>query len=93
MTRVNDAAPAFDLRFVVTGSWDDPLPLLDSQSLIERSPSAGPLFDPSKKRGARETVPEAIERITGGNNSGAAPPASAPPATEPVSTVPAQSQQ
>jgi AsmA protein len=93
VTRANDAAPAFDLRFAVTGSWDDPLPLLDSQSLIERSPSAGPLFDPTKKRGARETMPEAIERITGGNNAGAAPPTNAPPVNEPVSTVPAQSQQ
>jgi len=82
VTRANDAAPAFDLRFAVTGSWDDPLPLLDTQSLIERSPSAVPLLNALKERKARETVPEVIDRITGGAN--AAAPAAAPPATEPA---------
>ncbi len=91
VTRVNDAAPAFDLRFAVTGSWDDPLPLLDTQSLIERSPSAVPLLKALKERNARETVPEVIDRITGG--ASVAAPAAAPPANEPASTAPAQSQQ
>jgi AsmA protein len=91
VTRVNDTPPVFDLRFAVTGSWDEPIPLLDTQSLIERSPSAVPLLDAIKKRNSRETVPEVIDRITGGA-SGGTPPAAAPPAVEPATTAPSQNQ-
>ena len=92
VTRVNDTAPVFDLRFAVTGSWDEPIPLLDTQSLIERSPSAGPLLDVIKKRNSRETVPEVIDRIKSGASGSAAPSAGAPPANEPATTAPAPNQ-
>jgi AsmA protein len=91
VTRANDTPPVFDLRFAVTGSWDEPIPLLDTQSLIERSPSAVPLLDAIKKRNSRETVPEVIDRITGGA-SGSPPPAAAPPTAEPATTAPSQNQ-
>ena len=94
MNRANDAAPAFELAFEVIGTWDDPFPRFDTQTLLERSPSAGPLLEAIKKRNA-PPVPAIVEQAIGGSNSGAAavaPPA-APVTTEPVSTAPAQSQQ
>ena len=84
---LDDAAPAFELPFVVQGSWDDPMPLPDTQSLIERSPAATPLLDALKGRATRETVRSAIEQLTGGGASGAAP-AVPPAASEPVATAP-----
>jgi AsmA protein len=43
------AAPAFELPFVVRGSWDDPLLLPDPQILIKRSRAADPLVDALEK--------------------------------------------
>jgi AsmA protein len=40
-----DAAPAFDLPFIVRGPWDDPLLLPDVQLLMKRSESASRLLE------------------------------------------------
>jgi AsmA protein len=40
-----DAAPSFDLPFVVRGPWDDPELLPDIQKLMQRSESASRLLD------------------------------------------------
>jgi AsmA protein len=71
------APPPFELPFVVQGSWDDPIMLPDTQSLILRSPVASPLLNAVKNRNTRDTVRSAIERLTGGavSPSGPAPPA------------------
>jgi AsmA protein len=76
-TGSGDAAPAFELPFVVQGPWDDPIMLPDTQALILRSPVASPLLDAVRKRNTHDTVRSAIERLTGGAIS---PPAGTPPA-------------
>ena len=68
-------APAFELPFVVQGSWDDPILLPDTQALLARSPVASPLLNAVRNRNTRDTVRSAIERLTGGSIS---PPAGAP---------------
>jgi AsmA protein len=57
------AAPAFELPFMVQGSWDDPIILPDPQSRIQRSGAAQPILD--AVRGLRDPVRSAIERLTG----------------------------
>src|SRR5207253_2956731 len=52
----------FDLPFVLQGPSDDPILLPDTQSLIRRSGSAGPLLDAVRDRRARDAVRAAIER-------------------------------
>jgi AsmA protein len=104
LTRASDAAPAFDLGFIVTGSWDDPLPLFDTK-LIERSPSGQQLRDavrrdrspPPPVQGGGNTTDAAIAPV-GAPGEPSAPagsntPASAPLASEPVSTTPADPRQ
>ena len=75
-----EAPPAFELPFVVQGSWDDPILLPDTQALLQRSPVASPLLDAVKNRNTRDTVRSAIERLTGGKPSAPAAPAAAEPA-------------
>ena len=65
-TAASDAAPAFELPFVVQGQWDDPIILPDTQSLMQRSPLASPLLNAVKNRGTKDTVRDALERLTGG---------------------------
>jgi AsmA protein len=60
-----NAAPGFDLPFVIQGPWDDPLIFPDPESLIRRSPGAAPLLDAMKDRKTRDAVRSAIERYTG----------------------------
>src|SRR5262245_18659823 len=76
-------APAFELPFMVQGSWDDPDTLLDPQSRIQRSGAAAPLVDAVRRSGSRDAVRQVIERLTGGSggSGGSAPtqPASGPP--------------
>ena len=74
-----NAAPGFDLPFVVQGPWDDPLIFPDPESLIRRSPGAAPLLDAVKDRKTRDQVRSMLERFTGGGVKPAAP-ASAPDA-------------
>ena len=58
-------APGFELPFMVRGAWDDPLMLLDTQSLIRRAPAAAPLLDAVRNRATRDTVRSAIDRLVG----------------------------
>ena len=69
---------SFELPFMVRGAWDDPLMLLDTQSLLRRAPAAAPLLDAVRDRRAKEAVRTAIDRLV--DNT----PASAPvaPKTE-----------
>ncbi len=62
-----NAAPAFELPFVVQGPWDDPLIFPDPDSLIRRSPASAPLLDAVKDRKTRDAVRSVIERFTGGS--------------------------
>ena len=55
-------APAFDLPFIVQGSWDDPIMLPDPEALIRRSGAAAPLLNAVRDQRARDA---AVERLTG----------------------------
>src|ERR1700710_20771 len=65
LTSAPNAAPGFDLPFVVQGPWDDPLIFPDPESLIRRSPGAAPLLDAMKDRKTRDAVRSVLERFTG----------------------------
>ncbi len=65
LTSAPNAAPGFDLPFVIQGPWDDPLIFPDPESLIRRSPGAAPLLDAMKDRKTRDAVRSVIERYTG----------------------------
>ena len=69
-----NAAPGFDLPFVVQGPWDDPLIFPDPESLIRRSPASAPLLDAVKDRKTRDQLRSVIERFTGGGAKPAAVP-------------------
>jgi AsmA protein len=58
-----DAAPLFELPFVVQGPWDDPIMLPDAQSLIKRSGAAAPLLDAVRDRKTRDAVRSVIDRL------------------------------
>ena len=73
-----DAAPAFELPFVVQGPWDDPMVWPDPQILIKRSGAAQPLLDAVRNRLKREPARPPADSPTGE----ATPP--------PVATAPAQ---
>ena len=75
-----NAAPGFDLPFVVQGPWDDPLIFPDPESLIRRSPASAPLLDAVKDRKTRDQLRSVIERFTGGGMKPAAPDAASAPA-------------
>src|ERR1700748_2286424 len=66
----------FDLPFVVSGPWEDPLIFPEAESLIRRSTTVAPLLDALKGGKAGDTVRSVIERLTGGGPR----PAPAPPA-------------
>jgi AsmA protein len=83
LTSAPNAAPGFDLPFVVQGPWDDPLIFPDPESLIRRSPASAPLLDAVKDRKTRDAVRSVLERFGGGQKAvvpGAAAPAIAPAA-------------
>jgi AsmA protein len=85
LTSAPNAAPGFDLPFVVQGPWDDPLIFPDPESLIRRSPASAPLLDAVKDRKTRDAVRSVLERFGGGQKAvvpGAAAPASAPAAAD-----------
>jgi AsmA protein len=82
---VPNAAPSFELPFVVQGPWDDPLIFPDPDSLIRRSPATAPLLDAVKDRKTRDAVRSMIDRFTGGAAKPAEPEAAAPaPANAPA---------
>ncbi|MGB7256862.1 MAG: AsmA family protein, partial [Pseudolabrys sp.] len=58
-------SPAFELPFIVQGSWDDPMMLPDVEALIRRSDAAAPLLNAVRSRNPRDAVRSAIERLTG----------------------------
>ena len=70
-------ATAFELPFIVQGSWDDPIMLPDPEALIRRSGAAAPLSRALQERNARDSVRRAIDRLTGGT-----PPAGTIPAAD-----------
>jgi AsmA protein len=61
----------FDLPFVVSGPWDDPLIFPEAESLIRRSTTVAPLLDALKGGKAGDTVRSVIERLTGGGRPAA----------------------
>jgi AsmA protein len=67
-------AVAFELPFIVQGSWDDPIMLPDPEALIRRSGAAAPLLN------ARSL----LDRLNGARP--AAAPVGAIPATEQATT-------
>lgn len=73
-------ATAFELPFMVQGTWEDPVMLPDARSLIERSGAAQPLLDALRRSGAPEAIRSAIERF--GPARPAAPGARPPAETE-----------
>jgi len=73
-----NAAPSFDLPFVVQGPWDDPLIFPDPESLIRRSPASAPLLDAVKDRKTRDAVRSVLERFGGRKPEAAVPDAAAP---------------
>jgi AsmA protein len=73
-----NAAPGFDLPFVVQGPWDDPLVFPDPESLIRRSPASAPLLDAVKDQKTRDAVRSVLERFSGGGQKAAVPDAAAP---------------
>jgi AsmA protein len=78
-----NAAPGFELPFVVQGPWEDPLIFPDPESLIRRSPASAPLLDAVKDRKTRDAVRSVLERFTGGGQKAAAPePPANPPAAD-----------
>jgi AsmA protein len=86
LTSAPNAAPGFDLPFVIQGPWDDPLIFPDPESLIRRSPGAAPLLDAMKDRKTRDAVRSVLERLTGQKtlpDTAAPAPASAPAAEAP----------
>jgi AsmA protein len=83
LVSASNAAPGFELPFVVQGPWDDPLIFPDPESLIRRSPASAPLLDAVKDRKTRDAVRSVLERLTGGGAKPAPPEATAP-ASAPV---------
>ena len=81
-------APAFELPFVVQGSWDDPIVLPDARSLIRRSGGA-PLLDAVRDRKVRDQMRETIERITREPGTFAPAAATPPVAVPPPASAPA----
>src|SRR5205823_811006 len=80
-----DAAPLFELPFVVQGQWDDPIMLPDAQSLIRRSGAAAPLLDAVRDRKTRDAVRSVIERLS---RDGAVPASSAEPGAPALASEP-----
>jgi AsmA protein len=60
---------AFDLPFIVQGSWDDPVMLPDPEALIQRSGAAAPLLNAVRNRGGNDAVRSVIERLTGAGSA------------------------
>lgn len=68
---------AFELPFIVSGPWDDALPLPDPASLIQHSDAAAPLLDAVRDRKVRDAVRSALDHLMGGPRKAPEP---APPA-------------
>jgi len=73
VTASRPGAAAFELPFIVQGSWDDPIMLPDPEALIQRSGAAAPLLNAVRERNARDAVRSVIERLTGTPSGGTIP--------------------
>jgi AsmA protein len=49
--------PTFELPFVITGPWDSPLVLPDTQALFNRAGAPGSLIDAARSRLKRGGTP------------------------------------
>jgi len=58
-------ATAFELPFIVQGSWDDPIMLPDPEALIRRSGAAAPLLNAVRDQRARDAARSVIDRFMG----------------------------
>jgi AsmA protein len=72
----SDASDAFQLPFVVMGSWDDPMFWPDIQLLIRRSGAAAPLLDAVRNRLQRDQPPPTLAGEAAPAAASPAPPAS-----------------
>lgn len=81
---------AFELPFIVQGSWDDPIMLPDPEALIRRSGAAAPLLNAVRDRSARDAARAVIERLTGAAPSTTLPGGAMPAAEQ--ATAPASGQ-
>lgn len=75
---------AFDLPFMIQGSWENPYLLPDPEALIRHSGAAAPLLDAVRGRAAREAMRNVIETVTGLQSIGELP---ANPTFEPPSAA------
>lgn len=75
---------AFDLPFLIQGSWDNPYLLPDPEALIRHSGATAPLLDAVRGRAAREAMRNVIETVTGLRSIGELP---ANPTFEPPSAT------
>lgn len=76
-------AAAFELPFIVQGSWDDPIVLPDPEALIRRSGAAAPLLNAVRDQRARDAARSVIEHFMGAQPP-AAPAAAAEQTAAPV---------
>jgi len=67
-----DLAPTFELPFVITGPWDSPLVLPDTQALFNRAGAPGSLIDAVRNRLKRGATP--VEPPIPASSEPAAPP-------------------
>jgi len=74
---------AFELPFIVQGSWDDPIMLPDPEALIRRSGAAAPLLDAIKARNAGSAVRAVIDKLLAAPAASTAAPPPAPAAHSP----------
>jgi len=65
---------AFELPFLINGSWDNPYLLPDPEALIRHSGATAPLLDAVRGRAAREAMRNVIEMVTGLRSIGELPP-------------------
>ncbi len=81
---------AFDLPFVIYGTWDNPYLLPDPDALIRHSGATAPLLDAVRGRAAREAMRSVIETVTGLRSIGELPvnPTFEPPAANSPSIAP-----
>jgi AsmA protein len=73
---------AFELPFIVQGSWDDPIMLPDPEALIRRSGAAAPLLNAVRDRRAREEARSVTDRLPVTPAVTAAEPPAAPAAAQ-----------
>jgi AsmA protein len=57
LVATRDLAPTFELPFVITGPWDSPLVLPDTQALFNRAGVPGSLIDAVRTKLKRSTTP------------------------------------